>query len=120
MHRWIARFLLLLTLAGYVSPLARAATAAPAHACCIRKAVHRCHDSQSSEAEQLVIHDAACCNNNCGRSVVTARWAPAQRPATAPFAPGIESYLCPGNPFFPKTNRSGFLSTRAPPYSPIA
>ncbi|HZZ17574.1 MAG TPA: hypothetical protein VFE08_16625, partial [Candidatus Sulfotelmatobacter sp.] len=78
MHRLVAKFLLLFALVGNLTPLARAVTSAPPHACCIRKAVHSCHDSLSSQKD-LYIRDAACCNNGSGRSVITARWAHAQR-----------------------------------------
>jgi len=119
MHRRIARFLLLITLLGYLNPLARAVTAAP-HACCIRKAIHHCHDSLGSETEQLVIRDAACCGNGNGHSVITARWAHAERPANHIFATVIEDYLTPDDPILPKTKGSRFNPTRAPPHSSIA
>ena len=45
MHRLTARLLLLFALVGNLVPLALAAGAAPPHACCLRKGVHRCQDS---------------------------------------------------------------------------
>jgi hypothetical protein len=51
MRRLTARLLLLFALAGTFVPPALAATAAPPHACCIRKAAHQCHGS-GPEADQ--------------------------------------------------------------------
>jgi len=114
MHRLIARFLLLVALVGNFAPLALAATAAP-HACCVRKAAHRCHDSLAAQAGQLVIHDAACCHHDCCRAVTTARWAHAQSPASAPFVQNVEAYLGQSNPVLSNMEVPRFQSTRAPP-----
>jgi hypothetical protein len=117
MHRLTARLLLCFALVGNLGPLALAATAAP-HACCIRKAVHHCHDSLSSQSEagQLVIREASNCNHDCCRAVTTARWAQAQPSAAASFVQNIEAYLGHSNPVSPTTEATGFQSTRAPPY----
>jgi hypothetical protein len=118
MHRLIAKFLLLFALVGNFAPLALAATAAP-HACCVRKAHHHCHDSlaseQASEAGQLVIRDAACCNHECRRAVTTARWAHAQSPASASFMQTVEACLGQSTPVTPNREVSRLHSTRAPP-----
>ena len=121
MRRLIARFLLLAALVGNLGPLALAATAAP-HACCVRKAVHNCHDSLSAQSEtgQLVIRDAGNCNHDCCHAVTTARWAQAQPSAAASFAQKIEAYLGSSNPASPTTESTDFQSTRAPPYPSIA
>src|SRR5450755_2955102 len=66
MQRLIARFLLLFALVGTFLPLAFAVTAAPVHACCLRKAVHQCH-----EADQLAFRCAGCCNRHSQRAVST-------------------------------------------------
>jgi hypothetical protein len=118
MHRLIAKLLLLVALAGNLAPLALAATAAP-HACCIRKAVHHCHDSLSSQSEsgQLIIRDAPNCNHDCCRAVTTARWAHAQPRADQSFVQNIEAYLGHSNPVSPTTEPTSFQSTRAPPAS---
>ncbi len=117
MHRLIARFLLLAALVGNLAPLALAATAKPLHACCIRKAVHNCHDSLSSQSEtgQLVIRDAGNCNHDCCRAVPTARWAHAQPPVAVSFVQNVEAYLGQPNPLSRTTEPASFQSTRAPP-----
>jgi hypothetical protein len=114
--RLIAKFLLLAALVGNLAPLALAATAAP-HTCCIRKAVHHCHDSLASQSEtgRLVIREASNCNHDCCRAVTTARWAQAQPSAAASFVQNIEAYLGQYNPVSPSTEPTSFQSTRAPP-----
>lgn len=118
MHRRTARFLLLIALVGTLAPLALAA-AAPIRACCVRKAVHHCHDSaaseQISETGQLVLHDTSCCNHDCGRAVTTTQWAQAQPPAATELAPNIEAYLSQSTQIDSNTELSRFQSTRAPP-----
>ena len=118
MHRLIARLLLLAALLGNLAPLVLAATAAP-HACCIRKVAHRCHDSlaskQVTEAGELVIRDAACCNHDCCRAVTTARWAQAQSSASAPFVQNVEAYLGQASPVPSNIEVPRSQSTRAPP-----
>jgi hypothetical protein len=118
MHRFIARLLLLAALVGNIAPLALAATPAP-HACCVRKAAHRCHDSlaaqQAAEAGQFVIHAAACCNHDCCRAVTTARWAHAQSSASAPFVQNVQAYLGESSRVPSNTEVSRSQSTRAPP-----
>ena len=118
MPRLIARFLLLAALVGNFAPLALAATVAP-HACCVRKAAHRCHNSlaseQVSETGQLVIHDAACCNHDCCRAVTTARWAHAQSSASTPFVQNVQAYLGQSSPIPSNIEVSRSQSTRAPP-----
>jgi hypothetical protein len=121
MHRQIAKSLLFVALVGNFVPLALAATAAP-HACCIRKAVHHCHNSLASPSEtgQLVIREASNCNHDCCRAVTTARWAQAQPSAAASFVQNIESYLGQYHPVSPSTEPTSFQSTRAPPQFSVA
>ena len=118
MQRLITRFLLLAALLGNFAPLVLAVTAAR-HACCVRKAAHRCHDSlaaqQAAEAGQLVIHAAACCDHDCCRAVTTARWAHAQSSASAPFVQNVEAYLGQSSPIPSNIEVSRSQSTRAPP-----
>jgi hypothetical protein len=124
MHRLTARLLLFFALVGSLAPLALAATAAPPHACCVRKAVHPCHDSLASESVsetgQLVIRDANCCNGDCGRAVTTAQWAHAQSLAGTFDAPPVETHL--GQPYLDSPNAKVFRfeSTRAPPQFSLA
>jgi len=119
MQRLIARFLLLVALPGNLAPLALAVTAAPLHACCVRKAAHRCHDSltseQVSEAGQLVLRDTGSCNHDCCRAVTTARCAHAQSRTSAPFVRNVEAYLGESCPVPSNTEVPRFQSTRAPP-----
>src|SRR5712671_1564076 len=120
MHRWIARYLLLVALVGTFGPLARAATTAPPHACCVRKALHHCHDSVGLKTEQLVIRDSGgCCNNSCRRAVVTIRWAHAPT-AGISWARRSEPYRNQSSTASQSTIRSHFHSSRAPPYSSIS
>src|ERR1700722_1518903 len=72
MRRLTARLLLLFALSGTFVPPALAATAAPPHACCIRKAAPQCHGS-GPEADQRTVHSTSCCNQGCGRGVTTSR-----------------------------------------------
>ena len=120
MHRLTARLLLFFALVGNLAPLALAATAAPPHACCVRKAEHHCHDSLASETGQLVIRDASCCNHNCCRAITTAQWAYTQPPAGTFDAPNVETHLGQPDLVSPNTEVSRFQSTRAPPCFSIA
>ncbi|MGA8621269.1 MAG: hypothetical protein WB660_22440 [Candidatus Sulfotelmatobacter sp.] len=115
MHRLTARLLLLLALVGNLAPIALAATAAPPHACCLRKGFHHCHDSLASETGQPVIRDASCCKRDCCRAVTTTQGAHAQPPVAIPFAQNVEQYLGQSSPVSPNTAVSGFQATRAPP-----
>jgi hypothetical protein len=121
MQRLIARFLLLVLLAGTFAPLALAAAAPPPHACCIRKATHHCHDSaateQISESGQLAIRGTSCCNHDCCRAVTTARWAHAQRASSAFFKGNVETYLRQPITASPNSEPSRLQSSRAPPHS---
>ncbi len=75
MNRLTAKFLLLFALVGTLAPLALALTGPPQHACCVRKAVHHCHESDGADSSRLLISGAGCCNGDCCRAVTTARWA---------------------------------------------
>lgn len=119
MHRLTARFLLLLALVGSFAPLALAATAAPEHACCLRKGVHQCHGS-APESDQRSIRNTSCCNHDCCRAATTSQWAHAQPPVTAPFAPNIETRILEARISSPATQRFSSQSTRAPPQISIA
>jgi hypothetical protein len=118
MHRLIARLLLLFTLAASLAPVALAATAAPPHACCLRKGVHRCHDSQISDDGPLVLRDASCCNQQCGRAKVSSQWAQAQPRTVVFFLQATPSSLAVPQLDSPVTASTEFHSTRAPPYLP--
>jgi hypothetical protein len=120
MHRLTARILLLFALAGTFVPLALAATAAPPHACCRRKAAHPCHDSAAIESDQLAIRSAGCCNHDCCRAVTTSQWANPQPGITASFAPNVDAQIRDPHPASPASELSASQSTRAPPQISIA
>jgi hypothetical protein len=119
MHRFVAKFLLIFALVGNLAPLGRAVTAAPPHACCVRKAVHSCHDSLSSQKTRS-IRDASCCADRCGRSVLIVRYAHPPRLGSTVFAQNIEIFFIDYNPIVPSTKNSGSRSTRAPPHFSIS
>jgi len=114
MHRLTARVLLFLALAGTFVPLALAATAAPPHACCLRKA-HRCHDSAASESDQLVVRSASCCNHDCCRAVTTQQWASPQPWIASTFAHNVDAPVAELQARAPAKIGSASQSTRAPP-----
>jgi len=115
MHRFIARFALLVTLAGSLGPLALAITAAPRHACCVRKAVHSCHDALGDPSGQRAIHDDSCCNRNPGRAVVKVQWAHTQ--PLQIFSIGLNLEREPNGPssIFRADELFGSNSGRSPP-----
>jgi hypothetical protein len=119
MQRLTARFLLLLALAGTFAPLALAATAAPEHACCLRKGVHQCHGS-APESDQRSVRDTSCCNHECCRAVTTSQWAHAQPQVSTPSVQNIEARLADSQTVYPATKRFSSQSTRAPPQISIA
>jgi hypothetical protein len=120
MHRLTARVLVFFALVGIFVPLALAATAAPPHACCRRKAAHPCHDSVAIESDQLAIRNAGCCNHDCCRAVTTSQWANPQPGMTAGFAPNKDAQTTDPHPTTPASDLSASQSTRAPPQLSIA
>jgi len=118
MQRLTARFLLLFALAGTFVPLALAATAAPEHACCLRKGVHQCHGSVP-ESDQRSIRDTSCCPRD-GRAVTTSQWAHAQPSVTSVVTQNIEARIAEPHSESPATKRFASQSTRAPPHISIA
>jgi hypothetical protein len=117
MQRLTARFLLLFALVGAFLPTAFAITAAPPHACCLRKAVHQCH---SSDSDQRSLRSAACCNQGCGRAVTTKHSANLRSPLLSDFAPHVSARILESPVEIPATRFSYSQSTRAPPQFPIA
>src|SRR5579872_4605865 len=120
MHRWTAKFLLLFALVGTLVPLALAATAAPPHACCLRKSVHQCHGTASSEADQRSVSSTACCNHDCCRAVTTSQCAHPQTSLASAGAPVVDSRIAEPQRSAPATERSASQSTRAPPQVSLA
>ncbi len=115
MHRLTARLLLFFALVGNLVPLALAATVAPPRACCLRKGVHHCQDSQASENEQLVIRDASCRDRGCVRAVTITQWAHPQSRVAAVFLQAINALLVGTQPNSPGSSSAEFQSSRAPP-----
>ena len=68
MHRLTARLLLLLLLTGILVPVALAISAAPPHACCLRKPMHSrpSHDAQFQSPP-------GCCQHDCCRPLTVSR-----------------------------------------------
>jgi len=118
MQRLIARFLLIFALVGNGIPLALAA-AAPAHACCVRKA-HHCRDSARNESEEPTIRAAGCCNHDCWRAVTTSQSANPQPRTTATFAQNVDAQVAESYPETPAAAVFASKSTRAPPQISIA
>jgi hypothetical protein len=70
MHRLTARILLVLVLVGSFAPVALAISAAPEHACCMRKPMHGrpSHDSEFHAPP-------GCCQHDGCRSLTVSQWA---------------------------------------------
>lgn len=117
MQRLTARLLLLFALVGTFAPLALALTAAPPHACCLRKSAHQCH---GSDPDQRTFHSTSCCQNNCRRAVTTSQWAHPQPSAAPLFARNVAARLVPSTPATPARKLFASRSTRAPPQISIA
>lgn len=119
MYRLVANFLLLFALVGNLAPLARAVTLVPSHACCVRKSVHSCHDSLSSQKD-FFIRNASCCSDRCGRAVETTQWARAPRTGNWELAQKVEAGFARYERNFRNANASESQSTRAPPQIPVS
>jgi hypothetical protein len=119
MQRLTARFLLLFTLAGTFVPLALAATAAPPHACCIRKTAHQCHSS-STEAGQRTVRGIGCCNHDCCHALTTSQWAHPRGWPAAIIAQSVDGRIAESRAATPATELRASQSTRAPPPVSIA
>jgi hypothetical protein len=115
MQRLTARLLLLIALAGNFIPVALAATAAPPHACCLRKAAHRCHDSMLAESDQPALRATGCCNHDCCRAVTTSQWASPPPSAKTAFTKDVDVHIAESCLDVPVAEPSASLSTRAPP-----
>jgi len=119
MQRLTARFLLLFALAGTFVPLALAATAAPPHACCIRKAAHPCHGT-SPEADQRTVRAIGCCNHDCCRAVATSQWAHPPQSLASVIPPRVDARVAESPARAAATKLLASQSTRAPPRVSIA
>src|SRR5579864_2292458 len=119
MQRLTARFLLLFALVGTFLPLASVATAAPPHACCIRKAAHQCHGALG-DGNELTVRSTGCCSHDCCRGVRTSQSAQAQVSLPSIFA--LHTDICIAQPpaNAPTTQLIPSQSPRAPPQIYIA
>lgn len=120
MRRLVARFLLLIAFAGNLFPLAMAATIAPRHACCIRKAAHPCHGSANSESDHLVISSSSCCRQDCSRAVTTSHSANLGARNVGFSYNQIRDGVVLASSLVPSLASRGIQSTRAPPQLSIA
>ena len=68
MHRATARLLLVLLLVGVFVPVALAISAAPPHACCVRKPMHG-RPSHDAEFQAPM----GCCQHDCCRPLTVSR-----------------------------------------------
>src|SRR6516225_4071499 len=118
MQRLTARLLLLFALAGTFVPVAMQALAAPPHACCLRKAVHRCHAPGASQ--DPVASDAGCCHHDCCRAVTTAQWATPEASANSSATLHVATYATAPHTPAPTRELLSSRSSRAPPRFPIA
>ena len=119
MQRLTAKFLLLFALVGTFLPLASAATAAPPHACCIRKAAHQCHGSLGDASERHV-RSTSCCNHDCCRGVRTSQSAHPPTSLLSLFARNIGARVIDLDVETPATELLASQSSRAPPQISIA
>jgi hypothetical protein len=115
MHRLTARALLVLLLLGVFVPVALAVSAAPPHACCMRKPMHGrpSHDSEFHAPP-------GCCQHDCCRTLTVSQWANLspqtnieRTPASAPLEAELQEFH-----FKPPINHA--YSGRAPPQISIA
>lgn len=117
MQRLTARFLLLFALVGTFVPLALAATAAPLHACCLRKTAHQCH---GTEADQRAVRGTGCCTHDCCRAVTTSQSAHPQPASSTAFAQSVEARIDELHAGIAAKKLLPSQSPRAPPQVSIA
>jgi hypothetical protein len=117
MQRLTARFLLVFALVGTFVPLTLAITAAPPHACCLRKSAHQCH---GSDPDERVIRGNSCCNQNYSRAVTISQWAHPQPSLTSVSVQTVKTRLAESRVEAPATKLFASQSTRAPPQVSIA
>src|SRR5271165_359940 len=139
MHRWTARFLLLVTLVPVCGPLARARVAPPHAMHCMRMPVRRESAPQSSEPAMHCHHgmakgeamaperetsqtsvrslDCCCQNHDCCRGVKTSEWARPSSNLLSCLSLLIEAASAPRFVAHVSADPVGEDSTRAPPRS---
>jgi hypothetical protein len=117
MQRLTAKLLLLFALVGTFVPLALAVTAAPPHACCLRKAVHQCH---GSDPDERAIRGNSCCGPNSSRAVTTSQFAHPGTSLASISAQTVEAQVAESRTKTPATKLFASQSTRAPPQVSIS
>lgn len=115
MQRLTARLLLLICVAGSFVPLALQASAIPPHACCLRKAMHRCHEAAAADRHEPVASAPGGCHHNCYRGVTTSQSAHPEPPVGGWFAPDTQNHDSDFQSAIPDFNFLSAQSTRAPP-----
>jgi len=115
MHRLVARLLLLFALVGNLVPPALAMNAAPAHACCVRKAAHPCHSGAIAVSIDHTLSAGTCCTRDCCRAVTVAQSARAQRHADLFRAQSVEYHVDQIPQAFIHSTALRSRSGRAPP-----
>jgi hypothetical protein len=120
MQRLTARLLLLIALTGTFVPLALQAAAAPPHACCLRKAMHRCHEATAADRREPVAVAPGCCQHNCFRGVTTSQYAHPEAPVVGVFARDGQKHDSDFQPAIADFEFRSTQSTRAPPQFVLA
>src|SRR6516164_3308696 len=93
MRRLTATLLLGFAIVGNLAPLAWAAATNEHRACCIRKALHHCHDSEDTESQKTSVRATDCCSRDCCRAVTTAQWAHPRSSARTASSPDLETRI---------------------------
>jgi hypothetical protein len=119
MQRLTASFLLLFALVGSFLPLAAAATTAPSHACCIRKAAHQCYGS-FGDPDESTVRSTSCCGHDCCRGVRTSQSAHPQPTLPSIFALHQDVCIAESHATAPTAQLISSQSPRAPPQISIA
>jgi hypothetical protein len=96
-----------------------AAVAPQPHACCVRKTVHKCHDSGASgvasDPKGLVIRDASCCDHNCCRALALPNWTDGRPRNSVIVLQIVDARVVLREPQLPPAASTEFRATRAPP-----
>jgi hypothetical protein len=116
MRRLTAMLLLGFAIVGNLAPLAWAAATMEHRACCVRKTLHRCHDSEDTQSPKTSFRATDCCSRDCCRAVTTVQWAQPQSSTRTAFSPNAETRIAAFYSSIPPARSSRSQSTRAPPF----
>ena len=114
MHRFTARFVLVLLLVGIFAPVGLAISAPAPHACCMRKAMH------ASPHQTEFNPPPSCCNHDCCRPLTVSHWAHVTTKLAALSRPVSVSLRSHTSSFNPASVVDRSHSGRAPPQFSIA